>query len=80
MVVEGGSSPNISEGKEERGKSKISLAAGPDGSPPLSPLTASGESTPKSPLTPPHVVTGMAQGDHTLSSLSPPLYCIINQQ
>ncbi|CAI8048891.1 Serine/threonine-protein kinase N2, partial [Geodia barretti] len=61
VVVEGGSSPNISEGKEERGKSKISLAAGPDGSPPLSPLTASGESTPKSPLTPPHVVTGMAQ-------------------
>lgn len=62
VVVEGNSS-NIPEGKEDRSKAKISIPAGPDGSPPLSPLTASGENTPKSPLTPPPhgVATGMVQ-------------------
>ena len=65
VVIEAGSSPNIAEGKEDRSKSKVSLQSGPEGSPPLSPLIASGESTPKSPLTPPPIpsASGMAQGE-----------------
>ena len=62
VVGDTNSSPLVRE--QDRSKSKTSISAGPDSSPPLSPLTASGENTPKSPLTPPPqgVATGMAQG------------------
>ena len=65
-VGDAGSSPMPHDSKEERGKTKT-LPSGPDGSPPLSPLTASGDSTPRSPLTPPQgVATGMVQGEGSI--------------
>ena len=80
-------SPALSHDKDERVKGK---SAGSDSSPPLSPLTPSGESTPKSPLTPPQgVAAGMVQGTcknppsplppslpPSPASLPPPLACL----